>query len=379
MTGNRLKRLALLAPVFLVLVLFRVLSTDTPVDIAFAEDDLVSRGRYLANTTCVECHTMRVPGDPYHLDRTKLFGGGVAFEGPWGVVYSKNISSDVETGIGAWAEADLKRSISEGIAKDGTKLVLMPWEIFRGLADEDVSAIAAYLKTVPAVKNVVPEAKLASAQQVGGFISSIPPLRAAVPASLYSDPRSVFHDFVFGGDPAASKPAPPGFRAPQGRDSVERGAYLARNILACTVCHAPNLAGGTPPFFGPNITPDRETGIGSWSKEHIVRALREGVRPDGRRLSPDMPAGDLAFGRLTDDDIYNVIAFVQSVPPVRRARGEPNPIIAGPPPGAQPGAAPAALPRTGETDIGAFLALAAGLGVSLLVAGAIISRIRKAS
>ncbi|GEM_PF-659380 len=381
MTGNRFTRLALLTPVLLFLVLFKVLSTNTPVEVAFAQDDPVSKGRYLANTICADCHTMRVAGDPYHLDKTKLFGGGEEYAGPWGVVPAKNISSDIETGIGSWTEAEIKRAITEGVSKDGTKLLVMPWEIFRGLADEDVSAIAAYLKTTPAVKNTVPEAKLASSQQVAGFIDTIPPLKAIVPASLYSNPRAVFHDFFFGGAPGSSKPAPAGFRAPEGKDSAARGQYLAQNLLGCTFCHAPNLAGGTPPIFGANITPDRETGIGNWSKEQIVRALREGVRPDGRRLSPVMPVGDLAYGKLTDDDVYNVIAFLQSVPPVRRAPGEPNPIMAGPPPGGPPGAgaAPSALPRTGEQDIQALLASAAGLGISLLVGGAIMRRRRKTS
>ena len=323
-----------------------------------ADEEMVARGRYLASTTCMECHTQRVAGDPYHLDRAKLFAGGEEFEGPWGEVYARNITSDRETGIGSWTEEDIKRAITQGISKDGTKLLVMPWELFRGLADEDVSAIAAYVKTIPAVRNQVPPAKLAPPEAVAGFINSIPPLRAVVPPTLFSQPRDVFHDFFFHGGPFASRPAPPGFRAPEGKDSAERGRYLAQNLLGCNFCHSPNLAGGTPPYFAPNISPDRETGIGSWSKEQIVRALREGVRPDGRRINPPMIAGDLALARLSDDDVYNVIAYLQSVPPVRRAAGQPNPAFPPPPPGPPPGP-PAALPRTGEPV--SLLYLVAGL------------------
>ncbi|MBI4498405.1 MAG: cytochrome c [Chloroflexi bacterium] len=315
---------------------------------AAADPETIARGQYLANTTCVECHTPRVEGDPYRLDQAKLFAGGEQYEGPWGVVYAKNITADVETGIGAWTEAELKRAITEGIARDGTKLVLMPWQIFRGLSDADVSALAAYLKTVPAVKHQVPTARLAPPEAVAGFVNSIPPLKAAVSPDLFSDPRAVFHDFVSATAPAASTLAPPSFTAPQGPGPA-RGEYLVGNLLGCRDCHTTNLAGGAPPFFAPNITPDQETGIGAWSEADLTKALKTGYRPDGRRLAPVMPAGDLAYGRLTDEDLASVVAYLKSVAPVRKAAAPPP----GPPPSppdaqaSPPQDKPATLPKTG--------------------------------
>lgn len=106
---------------------------------------------------------------------------------------------------------------------------------------------------------------------------------------------------------------------------TERGQYLV-TIAACRGCHtprdagAPALSGGTR--FGngpaavsaPNITPDVETGIGSWSDQQIVTAIRQGVRPDGTRIRPPMPQAAYRF--MSDQDSEAIAAFLKSVPPV---------------------------------------------------------------
>ena len=358
-----------------------------------AADDPVSKGRIMAQSICMECHSPRIAGDRYHLDPNKLFAGGEeAFEGPWGKVYAVNISSDKETGIGGWTDAQIKQAITKGIGDEGEKLLVMPWEIFQGLADEDVNNIIAYLRTVPPVRNTTPPAQLAPPQAVEGFVNSIPPLKAVVPAALFSSPRDVFHDYFFATQPYASKPAPAGFQAPQGKDSPARGGYLAKNLLGCTVCHGANLAGGIPPFFARNVTPDIETGIGLWTNEDIVRALREGLRPTGlrRREGGDRPTGEAAPGvrlldptmpsttaflNLSDDEVYNVIAYLKSIPPVRRAQGEPNPAFPFPQPAAPAPVTPAALPNTGD-NVAPWMALAAALGVGFLGLGMALRRRR---
>lgn len=70
-------------------------------------------------------------------------------------------------------------------------------------------------------------------------------------------------------------------------------------------------------FVGRNITPDKETGIGSWTTEQIVTALQTGQRPDGRELAPIMPWRALA--QLTPEDVGAIAAFLQSVKPVSNA------------------------------------------------------------
>jgi cytochrome c553 len=112
---------------------------------------------------------------------------------------------------------------------------------------------------------------------------------------------------------------------------VERGAYLAK-AGACLVCHTamgpqgPDLAnagaGGLEmkEKFGtwrsPNITPDKGTGIGSWTDEQIIAAVREGVRPDGGQLMPMMPY--MNYNGMTDDDAKALVAFLRTLKPVER-------------------------------------------------------------
>lgn len=152
----------------------------------------------------------------------------------------------------------------------------------------------AYLQSLPAISYAVPEAELRVLRE-----------------ALYAEA-------------AKAAQSPGGARAPTGRDSPSRGGYLVKNLLGCQGCHGATLAGGVPPFFAPNLTSDRATGIGNWSKEDIVRAVREGVRPDRRRLAPVMPAAT-AYRNLTDDDMYNVIAYLRSIPALPKGGAGPQP------------------------------------------------------
>jgi mono/diheme cytochrome c family protein len=130
----------------------------------------------------------------------------------------------------------------------------------------------------------------------------------------------------------------------RGESAVERGSYLVNTILACGNCHTPRdangglsldeaLSGGltiTTPAFdatAPNITPDRDTGIGDWSDAEIKRALTEGIRPDhgrfpGMPLAAVMPAG--FYKGLLPDDLDAVVAYLRTVKPVRHAVPEPE-------------------------------------------------------
>jgi mono/diheme cytochrome c family protein len=111
-----------------------------------------------------------------------------------------------------------------------------------------------------------------------------------------------------------------------GEDPVARGAYLVR-AGGCFSCHtAPGgspLAGGralaTPfgTFFTPNITPDPETGIGRWTDAQFLRALREGVRPDGANYFPVFPYP--SFTGISDDDALAIKAYLFSLAPVRQS------------------------------------------------------------
>jgi mono/diheme cytochrome c family protein len=111
--------------------------------------DPVKRGKYLATIGhCMECHTPKV--NDRH-DFQNLGKGGQEFKGPWGVSVSRNITSHKEKGIGAWSDAEIKRAITQGVHKDGSPLKPpMGFPLYAKMTDEDLSAVVAYLRTVPA-------------------------------------------------------------------------------------------------------------------------------------------------------------------------------------------------------------------------------------
>ena len=126
--------------------------------------------------------------------------------------------------------------------------------------------------------------------------------------------------------PSAGEPDP--------ADQIERGRYLV-NLGGCNDCHTPGyflgkpdpsrrLAGsdvgfeipGTGIFVGSNLTPDHETGLGDWTRDDIVTAIKTGVRPDGRILAPIMPWR--AFAGLTESDAGAIADYLISLPPISR-------------------------------------------------------------
>jgi len=111
--------------------------------------DTVKRGFYLATIGhCMECHS---PLGPRGRDFTKLGAGGFEMKGPWGVSVSRNITSSKEKGLGAWSDDEIKRAITQGISRDGSKLKPpMGFPFYAKMKTADLDAIVAYLRTVPA-------------------------------------------------------------------------------------------------------------------------------------------------------------------------------------------------------------------------------------
>jgi mono/diheme cytochrome c family protein len=115
---------------------------------------------------------------------------------------------------------------------------------------------------------------------------------------------------------------------------LARGDYLVNSMVACGNCHTPrgddhkpigemHLAGAFQveraefKAYAPNITPDHETGIGAWSDEEIIRAIREGVRPDGTVIGPPMPIR--VYREMSDTDVRAIVAYLRTVAPVRNS------------------------------------------------------------
>jgi mono/diheme cytochrome c family protein len=282
-------------------------------------DPLLERGRYLAQIgACIDCHTPYKPEFAdfsaitpeqlqqlglYTLDtqdtETMLLAGGRPFDlGPAGVLFSRNITPDEETGIGLWTDQEIENAVRIGVRPDGSRLhPLMPYRNLYNLSREDMTALIAFLRSVPAIKSEVPRTMTGD-----GIAPELVPNESLLET------------------------------APDGSDPVALGEYLVNVVMACSDCHTPldpetgaplmeqYLAGGQPyegPWgivYGANITPDETTGIGTWTAEDIERVFREGVRVDHRRLVL-MPWQ--AYSAISDDDLAALITYLkEGVAPV---------------------------------------------------------------
>jgi mono/diheme cytochrome c family protein len=251
--------------------------------------DLVARGKYVfATAGGCGCHTAP--------DGAGLNAGGTKFElSLFGVVYAPNITPDAETGIGKWTDGQVINAIRRGERLDGTKLFpIHPYKYLSNIADDEIEALVAYLRSVKPVKSSVPPRSL-----------KIPvPTRTIVPAV---------------------KVAP--------REGLARGMYLAGGAGHCAECHTPRrfdastddtkfLAGGPGPerSLAANITPHDETGIGRWTDAQIARFLRTGVKPSGQEaysLMRMVIVGTSAgFKDLTEADALAIARYLKTVPPI---------------------------------------------------------------
>lgn len=256
---------------------------------ALAEPSL-ERGKYLVEgpSACGNCHTPKGPDGP-------LAGMDLA-----GMMVEKNqhftaIATNITPGgpVGGWTDAELAKSIREGIRPDGSLIgPPMPMGLYRGLSDDDLMSIVIYLRQVPAVDN-----------DPGASVYNIPLPPAYGPpiTSVAAVPRGV---------------------------TVAYGAYLAGPIAHCTECHTTfgpkgpmfgtHLGAGGFAFHGPwgtsiasNITP---TGLSGYSDAQLGAMIRKGVRPDGSAMMPPMPYPYLA--NMTDDDLAAMILYLRSLPPL---------------------------------------------------------------
>jgi mono/diheme cytochrome c family protein len=164
-----------------------------------------------------------------------------------------------------------------------------------------------------------------------------------------------------------------GFTATASGETLrERGAYLVNTIAACGNCHTPKdssgreivgeaLSGGFEfddpgigHVVGPNITPDPETGIGTWNEAQIVTALRDGKRPDGTIIGPPMPIP--VYRQLSDRDAQAIAAYLRSVMPIRHRVARTRYDIPLPPAYGPPVTHAEAPPPTDRIAYGGYLA-----------------------
>lgn len=261
-----------------------------------ADDSLIERGRYLFGVAgCASCHTQDVP-----------LAGGRALETPFGTFYPPNITPHREHGIGAWSEADFRRALGEGVSPAGEEYFpAFPYTSYTRIRPEDARALYAWLMNQP------------------------PVARANRPHDLpwYLFSRRLVRDWKAGRfipGPYRDDPARPA--------EWNRGAYLARALGHCGECHTPrDLLGGVQRDLHlsgnprgpegrpvPNITMDRDTGIGHWSALQHREFLATGRRPDGSYTGPLM-SEVLATSSmsLSPPDRQALATYLRSLPPLR--------------------------------------------------------------
>jgi hypothetical protein len=172
----------------------------------------------------------------------------------------------------------------------------MPFAFYKILTPRDLDAVAAYIKSVAPVRNQVPP----------------PVYKAAMHAELIPE----------GEKPIAEEAL---------HDPLKRGFYLA-TIAHCMECHS-RRPDGTQDYFnwngkggytfkGPfgevvarNISSHKTAGIGAWSDAEIKHALTQGIGRDGRAFKLPM-ARQVYFGKMTDDDVDAIVAWVRTIPPI---------------------------------------------------------------
>src|SRR5262245_5585119 len=268
----------------------------TVVGVAHAETSL-ERGSYLVNAVmaCDGCHTPRGPSG-FIMDK-RFSGGSGIWDTPAYTVRGTNITPDRETGIGAWSEIDIKRSLTDGVRPNRAPLSpQMPFAFYKILTPRDLDAVVAYVRSLAPVRNEVPP----------------PVYKTAMHVELV---------------PGAVKP----FTEEALNDPVKRGFYLG-TIAHCMECHARRpdgvsdyknaLGRGGYLFKGPwgaavtsNITSHPTRGIGAWTDVEIKRALTHGVSRDGRAFQQPM-ARQGYFSRMTGTDLDAVVAWLRTLPPL---------------------------------------------------------------
>jgi mono/diheme cytochrome c family protein len=142
---------------------------------AMTPEQQLARGEYLVTIEgCGDCHT---PGTLYGAPdmARQLAGSELGWQGPWGVSYARNLTPDPQTGLGTWSEDQIVSTLKTGKRADGSPLLPpMPWPNTARMTDEDLHAVAVYLKSLPPVEHQVP-AVIPPGKPVSGSVIVIPP------------------------------------------------------------------------------------------------------------------------------------------------------------------------------------------------------------
>jgi mono/diheme cytochrome c family protein len=260
----------------------------------------IERGEYLTRAgNCVSCHTSK--GGAY-------MAGGVSFQTPFGTIYSTNITQDVATGIGSWTGEQFFRSMRQGIRPGGEHLYpVFPYTAFTQMTDEDIVALYAYFRSIPAVYQESPTNDISF------------PFNQR---SLMSVWKAMFFD-EGAHEADAARPA-----------EWNRGAYIVEALAHCSACHSPRnflgaeqaksaMSGGVytdkipngdlRPWSAPNLT-SAPNGLGLWPLEEIVAYLKTGINNYVETFGPMNEVILNSTRHLSEEDIEAMAVYLESLP-----------------------------------------------------------------
>ena len=270
-----------------------------------ATPERVARGKRLAQMLCVNCHF-----DP----TTRVLSGKRMVEAPpeFGVIYSANITRHLTHGIASWTDGEIAYLLRTGIRRDGR--YVPPYMVkLPHASDEDILSIIAFLRSDDPL---VAPADVATHVPEESFLTRVLARVAFKPFTYPTTPMS----------------------GPDAKDPVALGRYLADGLLDCYSCHSADFKTNnyfepskSPGYYGggnmlldasarqvysANVTPDKETGIGSWTEAQFLRAVKGAFRPDGTPvLYPMQP-----YVEMTDEEARAVFAYLKTVPAIRKTR-----------------------------------------------------------
>ena len=247
------------------------------------DEAALARGEHLvqAVSACTGCH-----GDD--------LGGQAFIEDPMvGVIYSSNLTAGAG-GVGAiYSDEDWARAIRHGVRPTGKPLLVMPSQHFYRYSDEDLGAMIAYLKSIPAVDRESGGRQLTVPAHVLMALGQFGP--SVIPAEV------IDHEGPHPGAPA------PGVTAAYG----EHLSYVG----TCRDCHGAELNGGQAgpgEPMAPNLTPGGE--LAGWSEANFMALMRTGTTPTGRQVDEFMP-WDL-YANMSDEELQALWMYLQSTTPV---------------------------------------------------------------
>jgi mono/diheme cytochrome c family protein len=256
-----------------------------PVDAA-----LIARGAQLAAIgNCASCHT-RQGG--------KSFAGGLPLDTPFGVIYSTNITPDVETGIGAWTPADFLRAMHEGVDRAGRNLYpAFPYDHFARVTDDDVDAIYAFIMTRDPARSKVPSNRLVAPMNFRPMVS--------VWKSLF------FERGVYRPDPGRSA-------------EWNRGAYLVEGLGHCGSCHTPRnamgaekkdlyLGGGEAEGWYATAVNASSPAPVVWTVDQLTRYLGQGWDDGHGHAAGPMSPVVHELAEVPEEDVRAMATYLQTV------------------------------------------------------------------